>query len=278
MNAPPLATFPTISDSWATDMGYRALADVTAIAEAHQLDHRVVGGLAVSLLVAAHQVGDVPERATGDADIAADIDVLRQSELVDGLRHRGYEPEDGSRWVRPLSPDEREEYPTGTSDSDEIDALRLAVDFMTESLTGNHSPNLSAGDLSVDGFPGINLALAHDPVLVVVSPRLTTGRELTLSLRLPSPHSLLAIKLLAWGGRRTRKDVLDIWRLLATCRVAGVEPSNWWSKGAQGDALKQLEVMTRLGSPVLKHAQLDPREQATFRALALRVVGELPRT
>lgn len=278
MSSSPLATFPTISDSWATDMGYRALADVADITASHQLEHRIVGGLAVSLLVAAHQVVDVPDRATGDADVAAGIEVLRQPELVEGLRSKGYEAEDGSRWVRPLTPVERKEYASATTESAELDALRLIVDFMTESLTGKHTPNIAAGELSVDGFPGISIALAHPPVTVVVSARLTTGAELTLDLKLPSPHSLLAVKLLAWGGRGTRKDVLDIWRLLGTCRIAGVEPANWWTKGAQGDALKHLEVMTRPSSPVLEHAQLTTREQAEFRALALRVAGELPRT
>ncbi|MFE9653146.1 hypothetical protein [Micromonospora sp. NPDC006431] len=70
--ATPSDVLTLISTSRAADAGFRTLADLSAIAAALELDHRIVGGHMVTLLTAVHGVaGQVPMRETLDADFAA---------------------------------------------------------------------------------------------------------------------------------------------------------------------------------------------------------------
>jgi hypothetical protein len=65
------------STSRAGDAGYLAAADVAAIAAELDIDYRLIGGNAVSLLAAVHGVTDlVPGRETADADFAAGYQVV----------------------------------------------------------------------------------------------------------------------------------------------------------------------------------------------------------
>lgn len=271
--AESIKTFSMVSTSRQQDLAYLALADVAAVSVDLRLDYRIVGGNAVSLLVAAFDVRDVPDRETADADVAAEFDMLAKPELLVRLAALGYSQDDGSRLSRPLTGAERGAYVgDGTASvAPEIDALRPMIDFMAPSLSGHHQPNQPAGDLTVDAFPGISLGLAQPSVRVSFDVRLTTGMEFTVAVPLPSPLSALCIKLLAYRGRASRKDAVDIWRLLAVCRAAGVAPGDWKPSGSQADALKVLATFTRPGNPALKALSADTRTQATVRALAAAI-------
>ncbi|WP_157740082.1 hypothetical protein [Micromonospora narathiwatensis] len=54
--ATPSGFLSLTSTSRATDAGFLTLADLSSIATALELDHRIVGGQMVTLLIAAHGV------------------------------------------------------------------------------------------------------------------------------------------------------------------------------------------------------------------------------
>ncbi|MDT0203720.1 hypothetical protein [Nocardioides sp. AE5] len=261
------------STSREQDLGYLALRDVAAVRRQLEDGYRIVGGNAVSLLAAAFEVVGVPERDTADADVAADFEVLANPELLERMAALGYTRDDGSRLSRPLSESERRGYHGGGASEvpAEVAALRATVDFMGPSLSGRHEPNQEAGDLHVDAFPGVSLALAQPAVLVSFNVRLTTGSTFRVSVPLPSPQSALCLKLLAYRDRLAQKDAVDVWRLLGVCREAGLRPGDWRNSGSQGDALTVLWDFVKVGGFGLKSMTPDVRAHATVRALALAV-------
>lgn len=89
------------SASRAGDAGYLAAADLAALAGRLGVDYRLVGGNAVTLLVALHGVTDrVPTRETSDADFGAPADVVGDDRLPAGLADIGYAQQQGNRFVR----------------------------------------------------------------------------------------------------------------------------------------------------------------------------------
>lgn len=253
--------------SRAGDAGYLAAADVGAIAAELEAAYRLVGGNAVSLLVAAHQVGDrTPQRETADADFAATYDVVADPRLVPALRGRGYRQVEGNRFVRPHG------LPTGAGTV--AGSWELVVDVLAPSYLGRLVPNQTHGDLVVDEVPGLTLALGRPPTEVAVQVRLTTGHELTAQLLLPDVVSALCLKAYAYRGRLTDRDALDLWRLLEAAEAAGVTAANWPtepSASAAADVLRQF--FGRPGAAGLRQATVRAAEQTRLRALVGYVVG-----
>jgi hypothetical protein len=90
-----------VSTSRASDAGFLASADLSAVAKEMRADYRLVGGLAVTLLVAVHgATGLAPGRETADADFGAAPEVLAHPALLEGLRQRGYSRSGGNRFLR----------------------------------------------------------------------------------------------------------------------------------------------------------------------------------
>lgn len=255
-----------MSTSREQDLAYLALNDLAGVGAELGGDYRIVGGNMVSLLVEAYAVTGVPPRDTADADLAAAFEVVSNPALPALLKARGYTQEDGSRFGRALSTDEAAGYGnTGAS------GMRLAIDVLMPSYVGHHQPNQPAGELVVDAFPGLSLAISERAVDVRVGATLTTGASYEISVPLPSPKSALCVKLLAWNERKAAKDAVDIWRLLAVCSAAGVTPDTWKVTGAQKDALKVLKAFTVPGKGGLMAASRSRGDQARIRALAVKV-------
>jgi hypothetical protein len=243
------------STSRAQDAGYLALADVAAVTEELVVDYRLVGGHMVALLVAVYSVTGVPERETADADLGAHFAVAGDERLVQALKERGYtQPGASNRFVR-------------TDES----GPELVIDVLAPSYSGRHETNQRHGSLYLDEIPGLALALAQEPVVVEVEARLSDGRLLAMTVRIPAPLPALCLKLLSYGSRRAAKDALDIWRLLAVCHAAGVRPDAWGTHGAQRDASRELQEFARLGSFGLRQATTDTATQARIRAIAAAV-------
>jgi len=60
------------STSRASDAGFLAAVDLSAVARELDAEYRLIGGMAVTLLVAAHGAsGLAPDRETADADFGA---------------------------------------------------------------------------------------------------------------------------------------------------------------------------------------------------------------
>lgn len=89
------------STSAATDAAWLAAADVSAIAHELGAEYRLIGGIAISLLVHHHGVGaGVPDRDTADADMGVPFEVLSDDRLPGALLAHGYAPLESNRFRR----------------------------------------------------------------------------------------------------------------------------------------------------------------------------------
>lgn len=70
------------STSRAEDAGYRATADVAAIAATLDAEYRLVGGQMTALLVMAFGATNAPSRATADADMGTLPGIIGDPRLV----------------------------------------------------------------------------------------------------------------------------------------------------------------------------------------------------
>lgn len=87
------------SMSAATDAAWLAAADVSAIAHGLGAEYRLIGGIAISLLVHHHGVGaGVPDRDTADADMGVPFEVLSDDRLPGALLAYGYSPVESNRF------------------------------------------------------------------------------------------------------------------------------------------------------------------------------------
>ncbi len=128
------------STSRATDAGWLAAADIASIAGELDVPYRLVGGLAVTLLVEAHGAGGLaPSRETADADLGVPFDVCGDERLRQALLCAGYDQVQGNRFAR-IDGDGRE----------------LVIDVLTTSYTGRLEENQERGQLVVDAIPGLH--------------------------------------------------------------------------------------------------------------------------
>lgn len=230
---------------------------------------RLVGGIAVHLQQRRHDLEDVPDRRTQDADAAiqvaatpgrgraevdADIELL-----LDRLTAANYQQQGRSnRFVR-RGEDERPD---------------SAIDVLVPGYysTIRHNREVAGGRMLVDEIPGLGFALGPAQPADVVALTVDTldGQEVTEIVPLATVFSLLTIKAGAWSGRRSPKDALDIWRLLEMARLQAIEPSDWPTGGSAGEArstlAKDLQPISLAATPV-------PRSQARVRALIATHVG-----
>ncbi|WP_142158799.1 hypothetical protein [Cellulomonas sp. SLBN-39] len=89
------------SMSAATDAAWLAAADVSAVAHELGAEYRLIGGIAISLLVHHHGVGPgVPDRDTADADMGVLFEVLSDDRLPGALLAHGYAPVESNRFRR----------------------------------------------------------------------------------------------------------------------------------------------------------------------------------
>jgi hypothetical protein len=254
------------STSRSGDAGYLAVRDVAAIAGELVLEYRLIGGVSVALLTEVHGVADrVPARETADADFGAYPATIGDARLTRALLDHGYARAGGNRFTR-------EAHRTPQD-------LLLAVDLLTPSYTGRLETNVAVGDLSVDAVPALGLALATPPTRVRARLTLTDGEVLDVPLALPDVSAALCIKALAFVGRRSPRDAVDVWRLLEAAHAAGVRAEGWNPDGV-GARLDASRIVHReFGTPAgpgMRAATRDRGLQARIRALALEVVARPP--
>jgi hypothetical protein len=257
-----------LSLSRANDGAYWAAADIAAIAAELDVEYRLVGGNAVSLLVAVHGVSHlVPGRETADADLGSTPQVIADERLLQALLARGYRQSTGNRFTRPHS------LPEPTRDAD--DTWDLVIDVLAPSYQGRLVSDQPYGRLVVDEVPGLSLALARPPTTVAAQVKLTSGHRLDLDLALPDVISALCMKALAYQGRYSDRDAVDIWRLLEAAYAAGVTADAWPSR--PGNAADAAAVLRRhFGTPAaggVRKVSANRADQARVRALVGRIVG-----
>lgn len=190
------------SDSYATDGGILAIADVSRILG--RTNHRLIGGTAVMLHV--HRSGlntTLPERMTADADFGVPPAALRDDSLIGRLAGAGYGRIAGNRWQRVH--DERR---TATVD--------LLIPAYTSHLRQNHK----VGSTTTSEVPGLAEAFIRPTVSVRVRFVLSDGMEIACDVSLPDPVAMLGLKLGARQVRNEPRDAADIWRCVEVVRAA----------------------------------------------------------
>lgn len=262
MSQEPVETnISVISAGRAGDAGFLAADDLSRIALELQVEYRLIGGNAVTLLVAAHGVSElVPTRETADADFGADYGVVADPRLPAALYGRGYKRESGNRFRRRLATSQGE--------------LDLVIDVLAPAYVGRLRTNQTHGELVVDEVPGLALALARPATRVRVDVRLTSGTRLVTVLAIPDVASALCLKAYAYRGRFEARDALDIWRLLEAAHAAGIGAADWPKGGVGLDAARILH--SHFGLPSSRgplSATASRRHQARIRALVAQVVG-----
>ncbi|MGY1843312.1 hypothetical protein [Modestobacter sp. SYSU DS0875] len=256
------------SASRAGDAAFLAAADLAAIAAELDVEYRLVGGNAVSLLVALHGVSHlVPPRETADADFGAEYPVIADPRLLEALLRYGYSQEKGNRFIR-------EHTLPALDAAEDAPSWNLVVDVLAPSYEGRLLPNQTHGDLVVDEIPGLSLALARPASLVTAEVRLTSGHEVVTDVLLPDVVSAICLKAYAYAGRLTDRDAVDLWRLLEAALAAGVTAAEWPS-GPTGTAAAEVlrQQFGRPGSPGAARASRLPAQQTRVRALVGQLVG-----
>lgn len=244
----------------ATDGAWLAAGDLAGVAERLEVEYRLVGGNAVTLLAAAYGVTHlVPARETADADFGASFRVVADPRLVDALVLLGYRRAAGNRFVRTIR--------------DPVGALALTVDILAPSYEARMISNRPHGDLVVDEVPGLALALARSAVVVAVDLTLTSGDRVSAVLMLPDGISALCLKALSYAGRFAERDAVDLWRLLEVARAAGITGGSWPEGPTTRDAAAAIRrhFGTAAASGV-RAASESPADQARIRALVAEVV------
>jgi len=182
------------SASRASDGGFLAAADMAAVAGELDADYRLVGGMAVTLLVAAHgAAGLAPDRETADADFGAPAQVVADPRLVEALLRRGYVLHGGNRFRRQGG-----------------GSLLLAIDVLAPSQDHRMRSNQEYGALYVDEVPGLRLALSRPGVSVEAKVSLMSGERLQIPLTLPDLVSAICMKAYACQDRAKATDALDL--------------------------------------------------------------------
>lgn len=251
----------------ASDAAFQAAADLAAIAAELDVPYRLIGGNAVTLLVAVHGVGDlVPSRETADADFGAAYPVVADPGLPAALHERGYRQQSGNRFLRTHSLP-----PTPGRAAPSWD---LVIDVLAPSYVGRLLPNQPHGELVVDEVPGLNLALARDATAVTVDVTLTSGHQVTAALILPDVVSAICLKAYAYAGRLTGRDAVDLWRLLEAAFAAGITADSWPTGPTAAEAAAVLrQHFGRPGAPGLRRASDSMRDRTRIAALVAHVIG-----
>lgn len=256
-----------MSEGRASDAAFLAAADLAAISAELDVAYRLVGGNAVTLLVAIHGVGHlVPARETADADFGADFPVVADPRLLDALIDHGYRQTAGNRFTR--------EHGLPALGAGPDPTWNLAVDVLAPSYEGRLVTGQAHGKLVVDEIPGLALALARAGHAVTVDVGLTSGHRLTTDLLLPDVVSAMCLKAHAYAGRFTDRDAVDMWRLLEAAFAAGVTPDAWpGGPTATGAAEVLRQHFGRPGSAGPRRATSAAAQQTRIRALVGQVVG-----
>ncbi|WP_305091633.1 hypothetical protein [Prescottella sp. R16] len=214
-----------VAASNAADRGLRALADLAAAARGS--NYRVIGGHMVHLLGKVYPTSETVARVTADADAGMETVVAADAGLHVALVERGYRRVTGNHY----------EAPSGGE-------TPLAVDLLVPGTSGRRLERVEYAGRGFDAIPGLNLALASDPVEVRVRAQLTTGEAVAFEVPIPDVEQAVVLKALSWRSRLAAKDVTDLCTLLVIAHEHRGQLPGWRldtpRRGARGDAARAL--------------------------------------
>ena len=239
-----------VSTTVAANQGYRALADVSAIAQG--TNYRIIGGHMVQLLLHVYPTPSAQVRLTADADAGVEQQVAAAGDLHQGLLAAGYEAVQGNSYQR------------------RVGGEVLSVDLLTESEAGDKPVEL--GGRMFDAAPGLRLALAGAPLNLEVSVRLFGGDVLSFSAHVPDVDEALVLKTLAWDVRMAERDISDINTLLEIFAAHQGSLAESWvmtdpdraRRGSRGDAARALYRIVELHTRGLLRGVPNPSRMAAL--------------
>lgn len=221
-----------VSTTNASDLGFLALADVSAAAEGLASDEwRIIGGHMVQLLTHAYPTPGSRLRGTADADAGVSAEVAGTQHFHDRLRSRHYADESGNRYVR--------EHSAGT----------LAVDILVPGTAASGTHQI--GGRGFDSVPGLRLALAAPAVEVAGKVRLTNGEYVEFEVQVPDVEAAVVLKALAWQSRCADKDLVDLASMFEIVDQHRDSISRWALhqsplQGARLDTARALALLLRI--------------------------------
>lgn len=200
-----MLTLKVISTSVASDLGYRALADLAFCGA--KLKYVVIGGHMVQLLIQAYPTPLAIQRATRDADAGLEQAEVAGQGLQEALLKLGYQPTNTNR------------YEMGNG------FAKRQIDILVD-VGKPGKPAVIAGK-QFDHAPGLMLALAEEPLDVAVEVRLKNGEYLSFEVPVPRVETALILKALAWRSRKADKDTADILALLEIVQLHKKSLNGW---------------------------------------------------
>ncbi len=248
-----MSAIHVISMSNASDLGYRALADV-ASAGIDTSSYRIVGGHMVQLLIHAYPTPEATERSTADADAGIKHTTAVGQDLHKHLLAQGYRDTRGNQYVRK-----------------DDQGGEMTVDLLVPHDSVGKAKTQIINGRGFDAIPGLSFALSQDPLLVAVRVLLLGGGDLAFTVPVPDVEAALILKALAWRYRSSDKDLMDISALLEIVRRHRESLSCWeFSDSRRGtsrhrkDAARALHQLrdrldrglVRAGAAVAKPARL----------------------
>ncbi|MFC9560375.1 hypothetical protein [Agromyces sp. NPDC056965] len=246
----------TVSSSRADDLAFHALADVSGILETIE-DARIVGGQMVALLLDAFpSAGTVPRR-TADADAAVSTVVAGSGILHQELTAVGYRATAGNSYHR-----------SGRS-----------IDLLIPAPAGRFTQE-ERGGRAFDAAPGLQLALATEPIIIDANVTMLDGSLLPFSVRVPPPEIAVILKAYAMHSRFAAKDAVDLHNLLTLVDSWPAADIGAWRldraqlRGSRSDAAHILHgfAETAQANPSLRAAEISgPRLVALIRKHVTRV-------
>ena len=193
--------FVLVSDSFATDGGFIAIADIAGVIEPGS--YRLIGGIAVMLDVQRHGL-DVPIRATGDADFGVLGSVLVDEKLVSLIAGLHYLKTKGNRWERVVD-----------------DRRTAVVDVLIPAYSSRPRSSVQVGSVNTAEVGGLAIAFTRPGVAIDTRMVLTDGPVLDATVVIPDESSMLVMKTYVRRVRHESRDAEDLWRCLEAVYAAG---------------------------------------------------------
>jgi hypothetical protein len=273
----PLTKLALRADSVADDLGYVALDDMARALADIAAEYRIIGGHMVATLAARWQLGADLYRETGDVDLGIPPIVAREERVVGRLRDANYVQVAGNRLAREVS-----DIPAGMVRGGDSPKPAALIDVLVPAYTSRARENVRvAEDLFTTEVPGLQLALARQPVTIALELHRLNGQTLRCNLPFADELSALVLKSLATRVRSRDTDIGDVWRCLEIAFAAGVAPADFAS-GVRAESAEVVRALfaSRHGAPMTalaaeQHLSIQGADErfTRIRALITRVIG-----
>lgn len=216
----------------ADDLAFSSLSDAVRATDAMP-DARVIGGHMVALLLTALPVPGLSARRTTDADAGLSTAIATNGDVATRLLGLGYTRVNGSRFTRG----------------------GRTVDLLVEVDGSRFKPRTFAGG-QLDGSPGLDLAIATDPIEIDTTIVYTDGHDERLLVRVPTVEWATIIKAYAAGSRHAAKDVADLHHLLEIRQQYGRGAIGGWRLDEEPAIGRRLDAARVLRSITTRDSRL----------------------